>query len=142
MSTSDEAEIRDLLASYCYLFDSGQADRWAGLFTEDCAWEADQLFPGKAGVERFEGRTALTNLCRQANANGLKFRHLTLNSVIRVTGGSARANSYILVVHLGEESPKLNSVRFYDDHLVKQVEGWRIKSRAYRSVLSSEQIIV
>ena len=138
---SDEAQIRDLLAAYCYYFDSGQADKWVGLFTEDCVWEADQLSAGGASFERFEGRAALADLCRRANANGLRFRHLTLNSVIRVNGGIARANSYVLVVHIKEDGPKLNSARYYNDHLVKKAEGWRIKSRAYRMVLAPEEII-
>lgn len=142
MIPSDEASIRELLATYCFYFDSGQADKWAALFTEDCVWEADQLSPGGAPLERFEGRAALVALCRRANANGCKFRHLTLNSVVRVTGTSARANSYVLVVHLEEDRPKLNSARFYDDHLVKQAQGWRFASRAYRKALTPEEIIV
>jgi SnoaL-like domain len=141
MTTSDEAEIRDLLAAYCYYFDSGQADKWAGLFTQDGVWEADQLFAGGAARERVEGRTALAELCRRANANGCKFRHLTLNTVVRVTRGSARANSYVLVIHLEGAGPRLNSARFYDDHLVKQAQGWRIQSRAYCKVLAPEEII-
>ena len=141
MTPSDDAEIRDLLAAYCYYFDSGQADKWAGLFTEDCVWEADQLSPGGASLERFEGRAALAALCRSANAQGLRFRHLTLNSVIRLNGDCARANSYVLVVHLKDDGCKLNSARYYDDHLVKQADGWHIKSRAYRKVLAPQEII-
>jgi ketosteroid isomerase-like protein len=140
-STADEAEIRDLLAAYCYYFDNGEADRWSALFTEDCVWEADQLHPAGVPFERFEGRAALANLCRTANANGAKYRHLTLNTVVRVTGDSARANSYVLVVHVNEDGPKLNSARFYDDHLVKHPQGWRIKSRAYRKALGPRDII-
>jgi 3-phenylpropionate/cinnamic acid dioxygenase small subunit len=141
MTQSDESAIRGLLAAYCYYFDSGQADKWSRLFTEDCVWEADQLSADGAARERFEGRAALVNLCYRANAHGRKFRHLTLNTVIRVTGSAARANSYVLVFHLDEKGPRLNSARFYDDHLVKLPEGWRIKARAYRKELSPDEII-
>jgi uncharacterized protein (TIGR02246 family) len=130
----DKELIRDLLNDYCYLFDTGQAARWAELFTEDCFWDG--------GTRHVEGREALRELCVKANASGLRFRHITSNVAIAVNGDAARANSYATVYHLAPEGPKLNTVAHYDDHLVRGQDGkWRFRRRAYAKELSAEQLI-
>ena len=125
-STLEEKEaIRDLLATYCFLLDSGELDKWAELFTEDGTFDVGAL--GKAqsreGIKEFISRVRLTT----GRVHGIK--HCTLNSIIRVTGIEARADSYVLVVRDSGQKIDTALAGRYEDLIVKQGDAWRFKVR-------------
>ena len=39
MNTEDKLAIQQAIANYSYTFDSGDAEGWANIFTEDGVWE-------------------------------------------------------------------------------------------------------
>jgi 3-phenylpropionate/cinnamic acid dioxygenase small subunit len=125
-STLEEKEaIRDLLATYCFLLDSGELDKWAELFTEDGTFDVGAL--GKAqsreGIKEFISRVRLTT----GRVHGIK--HCTLNSIISVSGTEARADSYVLVVRDYDRKVDTAMAGRYEDLLVKQADNWRFKLR-------------
>lgn len=130
---TDSDEIKEVLSQYCYYFDHGLADQFAALFTDDCLWESD-------GFGRHEGAASLRDLCRMANAGAARFRHMVLNTIVRVSGDSARTTSYALVAHVIDGTPVVKSTRFYLDDLVRRNGRWLIAHRRYLSELEPEDL--
>jgi len=112
--------IRDLLASYCFHIDGGEYDKFVALFTEDAIFDIGPL--GKA-----HGREAIRKLI--GNAGPSKFKHCTINSIIRVNGNEAHAESYLFVLNGGEHAISTSVAGRYEDQLVKQGDQWRFKVR-------------
>jgi ketosteroid isomerase-like protein len=124
MSTAgdDREAIRDLISNYCYFVDSGEFDRFVDLFTEDSVWESSEF-------GRYEGKAALHDFISKT-PGGL--RHLTLNTVITLEGGDARAKSYFVLTNRADNSAAVTIVAtaFFEDHIVKRGGRWLFKSRA------------
>jgi 3-phenylpropionate/cinnamic acid dioxygenase small subunit len=117
--------IRDLLAAYCFYIDGGELDKWAGLFTEDCTFDVGALgkAEGRAAIKEFVSRA------RTADTKPFSAQHCTLNSLIRINGAEARADSYVLVVREGEQRIDTVLAGRYEDLIVKQADNWRFKVR-------------
>ncbi len=119
----DKDAIRELMAWYCFHFDNGEFDAWLNLFTEDGAFDL-----GTGG--RFAGRETLREFLQGVPlTNGLPMiRHCVMNSTINVDGERATAQSYVLVVHGGEQVGVGIAGR-YEDQLVKVGGVWRFRER-------------
>jgi hypothetical protein len=126
----EKDSIRELMARYCFYTDSGQSEKYAGLFTEDCEWDG-----GPFG--RCMGRAALRAM-HQGNGDSAatQLRHLNTNAVITVDGDEARAVSYVAVIGVAEQTPTLFFAGAYFDRFVKQDGQWQFKLRRIVTDLS------
>ena len=118
----DKDQIRDLFSRYCVYVDSGQAEAYVGLFTEDAIVDL-----GRIG--RFEGRPALLELQKRKGGKTGPMRHFITNSLITVEGDTAHATSYVLVVNTAGEAPVAVMAGHYFDQLVRQEGRWLIRQR-------------
>lgn len=119
--------IRELMSTYCFCSDSGNADALIALFTEKCVWDG-----GRWG--RYETPAALREFVVSATQGGeAKFRHLTANEIIKVTGETASASSYFIVLNGAVTPPTPFSIGYYDDEFVKIDGRWLFKSRVMRT---------
>jgi len=115
--------IRDVLASYCFHFDNGEFDQWLGLFTDDATFDLGTRgsFNGQDALRRFLASIPLTQGIPQ-------MRHCVMNSIIRVDGPQATAQSYVVVVH-GGAVPGVMLAGRYEDRLVKLNGAWKFRER-------------
>ncbi len=116
---SDYEAIRNVLADYCFGTDAGDIERWLGAMTEDVVWEG-----GPFG--RFQGHAAGREYHKAGDPTA--YRHLTLNSMIRVDGDQAVAHSYVVLFQQGETLTPAACL-FYEDSLRKEGGRWRIARR-------------
>ena len=134
-SVLEEKEaIRDVLSAYCFYVDNGEFDKWADLFTEDGVFDAGAL-------SKVQGRTAIKEFISKAvprKGEGPARKHCTMNSMIRVQGTEAQADSYIIVVREGEQGIMTSLAGRYEDLLVKQGETWRFKVRKIHFDISGD----
>jgi 3-phenylpropionate/cinnamic acid dioxygenase small subunit len=119
----DKDAIRELLAEYCFRFDSGRFEEWLDLFTSEGAFEVDGLgrFAGRAALHAFLSRVPLTN-------GAPAMRHCVMNAIVSVDGDSASARSYVLVARGGERLD-LGVAGRYEDRLARTPDGWRFAER-------------
>lgn len=121
----DKEAIRELFYRYCYGTDTGDTETWVGVFTDDCLWDG-----GPFGV--LNGKDAMRAFHKQGADQAKTMRHLTLNTLINVSGDQAQALSYVAVLGPGEKTMNIFFVGFYEDALVRQGGRWLIKSRKLR----------
>lgn len=120
--------IGDLLSEYCFHVDNGDYEDWINLFTADGAFVA-----GPMGTNK--GHEALTTFAAKAlpakgEGNGMK--HCTMNSMIKVNGDEASAESYIVLVAGSPESDGGTTTPLagrYRDKLRKVNGQWRFAER-------------
>jgi len=132
----EKEAIRDLMSAYCFHLDNGEFDQFAGLFTEDAIFEA-----GPFG--KLQGRRAIFDFINAQvphPGEGPARKHCTFNHVIRVSGGEARADSYIVVLRetSGGRGIIASLAGRYEDLLVKEGGGWRFKVRRIHFDISSD----
>ena len=121
----DKDQIRELMANYCFYSDSGQAENYVNLFTEDC-----ELDLGPHG--QYRGKPALLELQRQKGGKSTPIRHHTTNIVIEINGDAAHVKSYVLVLNLQNGTPAIIMSGHYFDRLTKQDGQWRFRRRAVK----------
>jgi len=126
----EKDNIREMMARYCFYTDSGQSDKYADLFTEDCDWDG-----GPFG--RCLGKAALLAMHKGGGDGATKLLHVNTNVVITVKGNEAQAISYVCVLGVGEQSPTVLFVGSYLDQLVKQSGRWLFKTRRIVTDLSA-----
>ena len=119
--TVDEAQIRRLIADYCFHTDASDPDRLCTLFTEDFA------FTGVFGD--YHGHAGMRALHAGRGDQIRAGRHLTLNSVIDVDGSEASGRSYIVVTSAGEQGISIMFAGAYSDRFVKVGGKWLFRSR-------------
>lgn len=134
-SVLEEKEaVRDVLSAYCFYVDNGEFDKWAELFTEDGVFDAGPL-------AKVQGRAAIKGFITKAvprQGEGPARKHCTMNSMIRVNGAEAQADSYIIVVREAEQGIMTSLAGRYEDLLVKQGETWRFKVRKIHFDISGD----
>ncbi len=108
--------ILQLLYAYNHAIDGGDADRWAGMFTEDGSLDAaGRVFAGREELVRF--------------AEGVHgMRHVVVNPVVEVSGDTATVEAYV-VVYRGLTPTVIGT---YEDRLVRTTAGWRFHRRVFR----------
>jgi 3-phenylpropionate/cinnamic acid dioxygenase small subunit len=123
MSTSndDDTAIRNLLARYCLFLDLDDVDGWVSLFTPDAEYHVyGRAFRGTDGLRKM----------MSAAPGGL---HLGGPPVIELDGDRARTMQNLLFIERGTSDMRS---AVYNDELVRTSEGWRIKSRRCRFIVS------
>ena len=120
--------VRELVARYAHLVDRGRIDELVLLFTADATLEANDLPPacGREAIRAFLGDTK-TRLAA-ATARPL-IRHHVTNLTIDVTGHTATAAAYFLVVT--ERGP--DHWGRYRDRFVRGDGQWWFQHRRVRT---------
>jgi len=124
MILEDKDAIRELLASYCFCIDRGDPQALLAQLAEDCVWDGGP-------IGRYEGE-ALRQFLTAATGGERKRRHFLANEIITVTGDTATARSYLLVVNVADAGPSLGFAGFYEDRLVKRGGRWQFRERLIR----------
>jgi SnoaL-like protein len=118
----EKDSIRETMARYCFYTDSGQSEKYADLFTEDCDWDG-----GPFG--RCLGKAALLAMHRGSGDSATKLRHVNTNVVITLNDNEAQATSYVAVIGVGETAPTIFFAGTYVDQFVKRGGRWLFKVR-------------
>ena len=109
-AAADKAEIREILSEYCFRMDDGDFTGVAGLFTEDGEWQTNYAAA--------KGRQEIAELLDRINperGTGPFRKHIVANSVITLTGDSARSRASYLVLMAVDGRPAPIVVGTYDD---------------------------
>ncbi|MSQ25413.1 MAG: nuclear transport factor 2 family protein [Dehalococcoidia bacterium] len=128
--------IIDLEATYARVWDTGDADGWADVFTSDGIFEIVELpdRPGRA----VKGRAALAAFCREVNAatTGMHMMHLPR---LTVRGNKASGGLYFdfwrVARASSEQTVQGRSSGHYDVTYAKTAKGWRMQKRVERPIV-------
>ena len=122
----DKVEIREVLSRYSICADTGNAEGFAAVFTQDGVWEWDA-----AGL-RFRGRPALRRLAEAVHTHAKGAQHAVGNSVIRIDGDRAHSICQLSCFLSKPEQIYTLMVGFYEDDLVRVDDEWLITRRVVR----------
>jgi hypothetical protein len=125
LTGDDYAEILQLYFRYPVALDSGDAEGYADLFTED----------GSFGNR--VGRQALLEFVRGRPSSTV--RHAPLTPLITATADGATGMVLNLFVDVAESPTVITRVSQYTDTLVKTSEGWRFQTRVNGSADLSDR---
>lgn len=127
--------IMDLEARYAMTWDGGDAEGWAGLFTEDGCF--DMAAVGQQERQIFRGRQALAEFCRQVDSfyKGLHYMHLPQ---IQLRGETASARIHFQWTGMYAPSSRYRGERRaegYYDVIYRKVDGcWLIENRLEKAI--------
>ncbi|MEB3031700.1 nuclear transport factor 2 family protein [[Mycobacterium] nativiensis] len=128
MIRDDRTDITDLLIRYATGIDRRDWSLFRTVFTSDC--DADY---GEIGV--WHGVDAIADFMEKVHAMAGHTLHRLTNHVITVDGDTAQARTYVdALVMAADNRSGVNGVGFYDDELVRTVDGWRIARRRFTTV--------
>ena len=136
MNTEDMLAIQQEVARYSYTFDSGDAEGWANVFTEDGLWEyytAGATTP----ATRLAGHAELRDFCamrRSERREGVTSYHHQSGVIFdELTADTARVRTMlVLTIQVAGEPARVFLTGVYEDQWVKTPQGWRIKYRVLR----------
>ncbi|HEY4409400.1 MAG TPA: nuclear transport factor 2 family protein [Acidimicrobiia bacterium] len=126
LDVADRLDILDLYARYSVLFDTGQAEAWADLFTPDGTFLI-------VGGPSLYGRGELAPFAERRYQDTPGIRHIVSNVIVEPAADGARGSAYVVVlggVDDGTETQIL-TLGGYDDRLARTEAGWRFESRTY-----------
>jgi len=134
LSVEDRLAITELLARYCWCFDTADVDSFVALFTPDARYELD-------GGRLFVGRDAIGGYLRQAaGSTWLPGRqHHVDQIVLEGTSERVTARAYCTVTHRSPDG--VMSIAYlgrYADVCVKIDRQWRFHERIVRTWRSDE----
>jgi len=115
LTGEDYAEILQLYFAYPLALDSGDAEGYANLFTDDGSFNNNV------------GRDALLAFVR--NRNPSTVRHAPLTPIITPTAEGANGTVLNMFIDVGQSPAVVTRVSQYRDTLVKTPQGWRFKTR-------------
>jgi len=132
--TLDEVEIRNVIASIAILADDGDLDEYGALFTEDTHWE---MLPDAGKPPMFpavKGRTAVVEGGRKRRAEGIAgpgthTYHSIQTTMVRVTGDTASACSYLVFYKNANVVPEVALMKIYKDEFRRTPQGWKLAVR-------------
>lgn len=120
----DKDAIRETMARYCHALDSGRYDDVAALFTEDGEWTTDyDSSTGRAAIEAMLTR----NVPRKGE--GPQRVHYVANSVVEVSGDTAKAVANYLIVRESENGLIPVMCGTYHDDFVKLGGRWLFRRK-------------
>ncbi len=134
ISATDRAEILDLYGRYAHLWDAGEAEAWADLFTTDGIWE--RVAPSGSVEElaeavHIEGRDGLVQFCNTLfEIEQGQVRHWATNHVIDGDSREATAKVYAMIVDLRDGAPTISVTGLFTDELCNEGNGWRFRRRS------------
>jgi hypothetical protein len=126
----DELAVHRLMTTYGPAVDSGSADEAGALWTADGTYETDGgsgIMEGPAGVAamvRGRGHQSLLPNCAHQVGPG----------VVQLDGDTAVATTYSRVYLREGDAYRVWRVAVNRWHLVRTVDGWRIRRRVNRSL--------
>lgn len=122
-SVADELAVLRTLAAYCHHCDDGQLAELVALFTPDACFVR--------GAIQVTGHAALREYF--AERQGLpeqRGRHLTVNSVVDLSGGTARALSdFVYLKYVDGRLAPFLAGRYRDDFVRSDDGRWRFTRR-------------
>jgi len=122
----DKLEIREVLARYSICVDTGDADGFAAVFTEDAVWEWDAV-----GL-RFQGRDTIRQIAVSVSEHAKGAQHAISNPVIRVHGDKASSVCQLTCFLSRPEKIYSLMLGIYEDELSKVDGHWQISRRSVR----------
>ncbi|WP_375195119.1 nuclear transport factor 2 family protein [Sphingobium sp.] len=124
----DREAIRDLIARYGPLADSGDCAGAAALWTEDGIYEV-------GGFGSYQGRTAIRALLEGESHQQLIHggaAHVLSPPVIDLDGDRAAARTYSVVFRKAEDGWEAHRVSANLWQLMRTAEGWKVACRINR----------
>jgi len=134
VALEDRLAITELLARYCWCFDTGDVEGFVALFAPDATYELD-------GGRRFIGHDAIGGYLRQAaGSTWLPGRQHHVDQIV-MDGNAERVavRAYCTVTHRSPEG--VMSIAYlgrYADVCVKIDRQWRFQERIVRAWTSEE----
>ena len=123
---SDRDEIVELTLRYATAIDSVQYSLLTTVFTDDA-----QVDYGEVG--HWTGGAEVATFMEAAHVGAQHTMHRMTNQAVDINGDAATVRTYVDALILFEGGGA-NPVGYYDDHVVRTAEGWRIARRKYTSV--------
>ncbi len=123
---TDRDELVDLTVRYATAIDSHQYSLLTRVFTDDA-----QLDYGEIG--QWAGGAEVAEFMEAAHVAATDTMHRMTNQAIEIDGDTATMRTYVDALILFEGGG-VNPTGYYDDHVVRTAEGWRIARRKYTSV--------
>ena len=126
-NTEEKAAVREVLENYFHGLDAREEDRLAACFTDDAlathhtGSESEFTLTGGAAIAHYFcgllGRFTATN-------------HALSNSVIQVTGDTAKADTYAIATVVIENRVRVRGLKYVDE-LDRVSRHWRIRKRTH-----------
>ena len=138
MSIEDKLAIQQAIANYSYMFDSGDAEGWANVFTRDGVWEFFGAGQEKPSI-KLEGHGALRQFAEQRNRDkpeGVSSYHHQSGILFdELTSDTARTRVMLIltVQSTGERTARVLTTGVYYDQWRNTPEGWRLVYRALKA---------
>lgn len=129
----DTVQVIATINLYATALDTHRYDLFERVFTEDA--RAD--FGGAAA---FEGRETLVEAFKAIHAPFHSTQHITSGHSVTVEADTACCLSYVhayFTRHIDGVHCVFDSSGWYDDQLVRQIDGWRIRNRVSRMVTAN-----
>jgi ketosteroid isomerase-like protein len=123
---TDRDELVDLTVRYATAIDSRQYSLLTKVFTDDA-----QLNYGEIG--QWTGGAEVAEFMEAAHVAATHTMHRMTNQVIEIDGDTATMRTYVDALILFEGGG-VNPIGYYDDHVVRTGDGWRIARRTFTSV--------
>jgi 3-phenylpropionate/cinnamic acid dioxygenase small subunit len=124
----DRADISDVLIRYATGIDRRDWPLFRTVFTEDCVLDYGE-------IGSWQGVAAVTEFMDRSHAMAGHTMHRLTNMAITVTGDTATARTYVDGLILAADNASgVNAIGFYDDELIRAVDGWRIARRRFTPV--------
>lgn len=120
----DHHQIRQMLATYCHGCDRADTAEMGSVYCDE-SWDDH-------GPNKCDGRAFAKAILEQARENTRMVSHQLGQSLIRVFGGSAGAETYFVATLIGdtEEGERMTQLGGrYVDTLARAEGGWKIKER-------------
>ena len=136
MNIEDMLAIQQAIARYSHTFDAGDADGWAGVFTEDAVWEfyaAGETTPSNHLTGHKELREFAAMRFRE-KAPGLVYYHHQSGILFdELTADTAKTRvMVILTIHKSPSPPEVVFTGIYTDAWKKTSKGWLLAHRVLR----------
>ena len=123
---TDRDEIIELTVRYATAIDSLQYSLLTTVFTDDA-----QVDYGEVG--QWTGGAEVAAFMEAAHVGAKHTMHRMTNQAVDIDGDTATVRTYVDALILFEGGG-VNPIGYYDDHLVRTGDGWRISRRTYTSV--------
>ena len=121
----DENRIRALAASFADACTSGDAERFASLWTEDGVWTLSAPFTTEC-----RGRDSSTALFSKLAADKRFFCQMLHSGIVTISGNTATARWILSESAAGHDGSFYQSLATYEDRLVYQDGKWLFRERS------------
>ena len=138
MNTEDQLAIQQAIANYSYTFDTGDAEGWANIFTENGVWEFFDVGQAKPSI-KLEGHEALRQFAEQRNRDkpeGVSSYHHQSGVLFdELTDDTARTRAMLIltVQSSGQNTARVLTTGVYYDEWRKTSDGWHLIHRALKA---------